>query len=62
MFEFSIVIAIVAVAGYFTIRKLVREARGNSCDSCACNCDISDQMRKIAEIADKNSSHRSRSA
>ncbi len=62
MLEYIVIFIIVGVAAFFTIRKLIRDAKGGSCDSCACECDIPEQMKKIAEIAEKTKQENSASS
>ena len=52
MLEYVAVFIIVGVAGYYTIRKLIREATGSECGDCSCSCDSSSTIQRINEIAE----------
>jgi hypothetical protein len=51
MFEYLIVFAVVAVAGYFTIKKLIGETKGGSCADCSCSCGL--DKNKLMETIEK---------
>ena len=39
MLEYAIIFLIVGAAGYYTINKLVSQAKGKGCDgNCGCKC------------------------
>jgi hypothetical protein len=56
MFEFIIVLAIVAIAAYFTIKKLIRQLKGRGCDGCHGSCGLAD--RNLEELIRANEKKR----
>ncbi|MCP4583921.1 MAG: FeoB-associated Cys-rich membrane protein [candidate division Zixibacteria bacterium] len=54
MFEYSIVIAIVAAAAYFAIRKLIGEASGKTCGDCGCSCVDKNKTMKTMKTFEKS--------
>jgi len=55
MFEFIIVIVIVAIAAYFTARKLTRQLKGRGCDNCDGRCGfINNNLGELIKAGEKN--------
>jgi len=55
MFEFIIVIGIVAIAVYFTARKLIRQLKGRGCDNCHGSCGLANRnLEELIRAGEKN--------
>ena len=47
MLENVIVFAIVGVAAFYTIRKLVAQTKGRGCDGCSCAGGVNEKLEKL---------------
>jgi len=48
MFEFIIVMLVVAIAAYFTARQLIGQLKGKGCNNCAGHCGLAN--RNLEEL------------